>query len=151
MQRCTTSRNGMTIIPVIAFYAVAMTLIAVWAKSALRDRRQVTRWHEHTQTALLAEAGLRRAAARVARDDGYTGEHWRVAAEELGLLHEAAVEIRITELTSEDAKKHDASSSSDELHVVAIANYPAGADHRIQVTKEITLANNLSRPSDSGN
>lgn len=133
----------------IAFYAVAMTLIAVWVQSALRDRRQVDLWHEHTQTTLLAEAGLRRAVARVNRSgNAYSGEQWQITSQELGLPHDAQVEIRITDIYQDE--ENTAESASPRKRIVVVADYPVGRDRRNRVTKEIEIDTNSKQTNNTG-
>lgn len=123
--------RGAAIIVVIAFFAIAMTLIGVWVRSALQQQQVVRRWHEKTQARWLAEAGVRRAVARLQADQDYRGERWLVAAEQLGGPFPAEIEIDV-ELTDGD----DARAARDRK-IVALARFPAGDLARAQATKAV--------------
>ena len=143
-------RHGVTIIIVIALFAVAMTMIGVWTRSALGHRRQMHRWHQRVQATWLADAGLRRAAARLAREgDLYKGELWQIDAESLSGQAAAEVAIRI-----------EPTDDADRVRIVATADYfsggkgPSGAEYpigngrQVRFTKstEINLANLGEKP-----
>jgi hypothetical protein len=133
-------RRGVSIIPTIAFYAVAMTLMAIWVKGAVREQRQVTRWHERSQTAFLAEAGLHRAVARLNQEGiSYTGEQWHVSKSDIESSYDAIVDIQVTPVTSNDDE------GTELVRVITIADYPAGTERRIRVTKETVLDLNTTR------
>lgn len=127
-------RRGVTTIPVIAFYGVALTLVGTWVHSALDHQQLVRRWHEKTQAVWLADAGLRRAIARVEADSAYDGERWQITAAQLGSLFDAEVEIQVKPLPQSDPSEND----SDQVEIIAIARYPAGAAKRAQATKTTT-------------
>ena len=140
MKSIQSARSGIAIIPVIAFYAVAMTLLAIWAKGLLREHRQVGRWHERTQTSRCAEAGLQRAIARLAKPEAdYTGESWRIEARDSGSPHETLVEIRVEPL-----------AEASQFHIVAVADYPAGADRRVRLTRSLDFDLTTLRPLSAG-
>jgi type II secretory pathway component PulK len=142
------NRRGVAIIPVIALFAVAMTLIAVWVTSAISEKRQIVRWHEHLQTEHLARAGAQRAIARLSREgDTYTGETWRVSKDDMETLQDAVVEIRVDPSTTNDSNR---TASSRFVHVVAIADYPAGMERRVRVTEKMELDLTNLNPSTSG-
>ena len=81
------------------------------------------------QAGWLAEAGLDRAAARLAVDSAYAGETWTINAERLGGPDAAAVLIR---------------AEKDELQtpgrlVVVQAAYPAEGTRQARLTRTITI------------
>ena len=120
-----TQRRGVAIIMVIAFYAIAVTMIGVWVRSALGHQRQVRRWHEKTQATWLAEAGVRRAAARISKDSEFTGERWQIEAAELGGRFAAEVVIRIEHIGSLDRKDDPSREPTSQFRIIATARYPA--------------------------
>jgi type II secretory pathway component PulK len=145
------NRRGVAIIPVIALFAVAMTLIAVWVKSAISEKRQIVRWHEHLQTEHLARAGVQRAIARLSREgDVYPGETWRVSKDDMETLQDAVVEIRVEPSSANDSNRALPTASSEFVHVVAIADYPAGMERRVRVTEKMELDLTNLNPSTSG-
>ncbi len=132
-------RQGVAIILVIAFYAVAITLFGVWIRAALLQQQQARLGHEKMQAIWLADAGIRRAAARLATDADYAGERWQIEAEQLGGNHAAAVEIRIEAI--------EPPSEPPRVRIVAIAELPAGTSRHVLHTKSTEI--NLAKPNDS--
>jgi type II secretory pathway component PulK len=144
------NRRGVAIIPVIAFYAVAMTLIAVWTKGAIREKKQVIRWHEHAQTDYLASAGVQRAIARLRQEgNAYTGEEWHISKRDIG-THDAVVEIRVISSASNEENNNTPTAPDELVRIVAIADYPAGTERKVRVTKEMVVDLTNTRPRDSG-
>jgi hypothetical protein len=128
-----------------------MTLIAVWVKSAISEKRQIVRWHEHLQTEHLARAGVQRAIARLSREgDTYTGETWRISREDTNTLQDAVVEIRVEPLPTNDPNSTSPTAPGELVRVVAIADYPAGMERRIRVTRETELDLTDLDPTTSG-
>lgn len=129
-------RQGFAIIMVIAFYAISVALIGVWVRSAISRQQQVKRWQEKTQVTWLAEAGLRRAVARLAVDSAYAGEVWQIEGDDLGTDSPAEVEIRIDPLPqAADDETSNTASTPERVTIVAIARYPANQPTRAQQTK----------------
>ena len=103
-----------------------MMLAGVWTRTAARNARQMRRQEERAQAQWLAEAGVRRAAARLAADPEYLGEDWPIDAQELGRQHDAAVTIEVVPLEP----------ASGERRLIAKARYPRDAP-RVRVTKTV--------------
>ena len=122
----TSDRRGLTIIAVIAFYAIAMAMIGVWVQSAIDRHQQSRQWHEKAQSIWLADAGIRRAVAHLTRQPGYEGEVWQIDAEQLGGLESATVAIEV-----------EAAETDEQFTVTATAVYPAGSKKRVQHTKSV--------------
>lgn len=130
-------RHGLTMIILIAFFAVSTTMLSVWLRSAVDHRRQMVRWHRRSQASWLADAGVRRAAARLLREGSeYQGEHWRIDSAELGGRFAAEVVIRIEfddqidEIVAEPTKR---------LRIIATADYPADSELRARSTKSVAF------------
>jgi len=122
-------RRGVAIIMVIAFYAVAVAMMGVWVRSALSHQQQVRRWHEKTQATWLAEAGVRRAVARISSDEEYSGERWQIESTEIGGDHAAEVVLRIEPVEG----------TLGLVRITATAHYPAGQKKRVQSSKILEL------------
>jgi type II secretory pathway component PulK len=88
-------RKGAILIVILLCLAVAAAVsIAVVRQAALqRQAAQLNR--RSLQACWLAEAGLERAAARLATDGKYAGETWTVAPAELAADERAVVKIRV--------------------------------------------------------
>ena len=119
-------QRGFATIAIIAVLAILMMLAGVWTRTAARQARQMRRQEERAQAQWLAEAGVRRAAARLARDAAYTGEDWLIDAEELGRQHDAEVAIEVA----------PAEAAPGELRLIAKARYPRDAA-RVRITKSV--------------
>ena len=123
-----TRPRGFVLVAVIVVFAFAMTLFGLWAKAAVQRHRQ-TRGHQfRVQAERLAEAGLQRAVARHAINVNYDGETWSVPA---GVLHPrqtATVRVRLTP-----------NDDDTMLHIEARAEFPAGALHRAQITRTMSV------------
>mgnify|MGYP001236445992 CR=1 FL=1 len=130
---CRAPRRGMVLIVLLVLFAISMTLFGLWAQSAVREHQRMTMYAYRMQSVRLAESGLARAVARIAADPQYDGETWMIPAADLGGKHAAEVRIRITPAT--DAAR---------LHVEAVAEYPAGAVRRAQVTQHRDIPNPTS-------
>jgi hypothetical protein len=92
--------------------------------------RKIVRSEEHRlQAEWLVEAGLERGAARLKAGDDYTGETWKLSAEDLGGPDPGLVTIAVE--TSQDHPGRRA------LNVRA--EYPAGSTAPVRQTKRVVL------------
>lgn len=125
-------RRGAALVVLIAAFAVIVGLAGVWSRRIVAEQRQLRRIADQTQTAWLAEAGVRRAAALLLADATFTGEEWSISPEELGQPAGAAVQIAV-----------EPADDGDAVRITATARYPADAP-RARATKTITF----SRPTE---
>lgn len=128
-------RSGAVLIILIAVFAVVMALAAVWAKRMVVEHRRQRRVEQLAQAEWLAEAGVRRAAARLSLDPEYDGETWSIDASELNQRASAEVEIQIEPVTD-----------SASFRLIARARYPA-REPRVQSTKTIEFTPSQSEPA----
>ncbi|MFV2067194.1 MAG: hypothetical protein ACC645_09465 [Pirellulales bacterium] len=129
MKHRTTSRAGAALVIAIGLLAVTAMLLAAWVRSAIHSER-VQRTREHVmQSAWLAEAGLERAAARLAADGDYTGETWRISADELGQSRGANIVIRVGEV----------GDRRPERTVSVRADYPDDPTWRVRTSKQVVV------------
>lgn len=144
------SRRGAVLIIVIAVFAIVMALAAVWGKRMVADYRRQRRVEQRAQAEWLAEAGVRRAAARLTIDPAYAGETWTVSAKELNQQAGAAVEISVEPLAaSVNAPETTADAdtpTAQTYRLTARARYPA-PDPRVQSTKIIEFTPTPSEPA----
>jgi Tfp pilus assembly protein PilV len=132
-------RSGAALVVLIAVLAISLGLAGVWAQTIIRENRRMTEKQWRVQATRLAEAGLRRAAARRAGDPQFQEETWSIPADQLGGKYAAAVRIRV--------------SPDDGLTAIqyqATAEYPAGATRRAQITKLLSspLPRNVEQADD---
>jgi hypothetical protein len=125
------------LISVLVCMAVAMLLVGSWLQTAAIERRQLRGQEDRLQADWLAESGLERAAARLAADESYAGETWRIAADELGGRAAGEVVIRVESLADHPRGRL--------VHVQA--DFPAGAEHRARRSKQTPV--DLSPSGDS--
>ncbi len=79
-------RQGLASVVVLVCLTL-LSLIGVLMIKQVTSRRQLAKVQaRRLQTEYLAEAGLRRAQARLANDPKYSGETWTIPASELGFL-----------------------------------------------------------------
>jgi hypothetical protein len=134
--RTARARRGLGVIPVIAVFAIAVTVCALWTKSSISVHRDQLLREDRAQAVWLAEAGVRRAAARRAADAAFDGETWEIAADEIGRLSSAAVVIRLEPL--------DASPGA--IRITASARYPAD-NPRVTISKTVIFTSPLPESS----
>jgi Tfp pilus assembly protein PilX len=80
-----TSRRGLTTVAVLVCLLIITLISGALLKVGLA-RRNMGREHERRlQAEWLAESGVDRALARLARDRNYSGETWPISATDLGL------------------------------------------------------------------
>jgi hypothetical protein len=132
-QRTLPARRGVTIVPVIAVFMVAITLAAAWAKGTVGRFRDQQLREEHVQVEWLATSGVRRATARRAADPDYAGESWRIPADELGLRGDAEVQIRIE---TREPVAGESADATPVLQIIAVARYPANLP-RVRATRTV--------------
>ena len=82
MNRGRSNRGGYILVAVLACLSLVLALTLAALQTALRMRREVTKQHVVSQTSLLCETGIARAAYRQ-QDPNYLGETWRPLLPEL--------------------------------------------------------------------
>ncbi len=80
-----TPRRGLTTVAVLICLVVIMLISGVLLKIGVAQRDRVRAMERSLQAEWLAQAGLDRAAARLASSAGYAGETWALARRDLGL------------------------------------------------------------------
>ncbi|MGE5191606.1 MAG: hypothetical protein ACM3U2_03835 [Deltaproteobacteria bacterium] len=123
------SRRGAFIVVVMVCLLVAGMLVASLLKLALLQDRQLVYEQARLQAAWLAEAGLDRAAGRLAREPAYAGETWDIDADQLGGGDAAAVVIRVQ---IEETRPQQRT-------IVVEAHFPAEGPYQARLTRETTV------------
>lgn len=82
MNRRRPSKNGYILVAVLVCISLVLALTLGALQTAMRMRREVIRQHLLSQSSLLCETGLARAALRL-RDGDYAGEIWKPEMPEL--------------------------------------------------------------------
>ncbi len=119
-------RGGALAMTLAALLAVSLVAAAL-VQSMLAAHRQAQRYTAQTQAVWLAEAGLSRAAAQLARNSDYAGEAWTAPVG--GQEGDAGdVTIRIEPKTDTAPRR-----------IVIEAVYPPHEHHRILIRREQPL------------
>ncbi len=126
------SRRGFALIAALTCVLVALSLATNMLAAALRTRRAGVDELAQRQAALLAEAGLVRAAAKFSADDAYDGETWRLAADAIGPAAEGDAEIVIAVSTEQD---------SGPRQIRVAATYPLDSPRPVRHSLVAELAN----------
>jgi hypothetical protein len=119
-------RSGAALLLVVIAIVVSAMIVGTLAQMAISQHRQIRREHDRIQTQWLIESGLDRAAARLTRDAGYTGEEWRIDLDARPAARTGLVTIRV------DTPQGDPQHRRVAVH----AEFPAGALHRTRLHSE---------------
>lgn len=119
-------RRGTVLVVLVVLLLVAVSIAGAVLRAVLLDARQFATDRQAVQADRLAEAGLARAAARLAGDPSYSGEEWMV---ELAAGERATVVITLAE-------------SGGRRTVEAAAVYPAGSDRAVRSRRSAVLTTN---------
>jgi membrane protein implicated in regulation of membrane protease activity len=122
-------RQAAALAIVLGVMILASVLLAAWARTVIDAHRQQRREQRRSQVEWLVEGGIERAVAQLSRADDYTGETWRIAAEELGGRDVAVVVIHVEPVADAATRRT--------VHVRA--DYPEKPDRRVRHSKQITV------------
>jgi type II secretory pathway component PulK len=87
--------SGAILIVVLALLAVLVIVCGLWVRFVLQEVSRQRLQEDAVQAEWLAEAGLRRAAARHTAYRNFTGEQWRVEGKEFDRSHPATVNLTV--------------------------------------------------------
>jgi type II secretory pathway component PulK len=120
-------RRGASLAMTLVTLVVVMMVAGALVESMLATHRQSKRYQAQAQAQWLAEAGLSRAVAQLARQSDYDGETWQApvggAEAEYG-----AVTIRIEPRTETTPRR-----------IIVEAVYPLTEHQRILVRRELSI------------
>jgi Tfp pilus assembly protein PilV len=108
---------------------VALAILVSLVKLAVAERRLVDQEAWRVQAAWLAEAGLERAAWRLAADADYAGETWSLSPEQLAATDSAVVRIRVEAVPQHPNRRL----------VRVQADYPDHPQHRARESKQAAV------------
>lgn len=121
-------RRGMLSVAVLVCLLILTLIAGAILRAGAAHREEIRAAERRLQADWLAEAGLRRGAARLAADPGYTGETWDIPARELDSADDATVAITV-EKSAGDAKRRT---------IRARADYPRDPPRRARSTRQMT-------------
>jgi hypothetical protein len=113
--------QGTVLVAALVALVIVMAMLGVMLQSSLRNRRQLHAERDRRQCELLLQAGVERAAYRLANDAEYQGETWRLAADEITNQGEGEVVITASPMSDEESWR---------VHVVA--EFPLGSERSIR-------------------
>ena len=133
-------RRGAILILAMVCVAITMSIMALLVRFALVHHATQKNQHRAAQANWLVCSALDRAAARLAIDPSYTGETWKIPAEEFlaseqtpeTAPHGKAALVRIEVKPIAD--------SPDQRTIHVTADYPDDPKHRARRSKQVTVA-----------
>lgn len=125
-------RGGFLLLTALVCVALAVALAGLLARMAMVDMQYDRSQLHRMQCEWLVEAGVERAAARLAADPDYTGETWRLGPEQLDGRHAAVVRIAV----APDAER----PAETVLNVQA--DFPDNPHRRVRQTRAVRLPPN---------
>ncbi len=123
-------RRGMLAIAVLVCLIVLSLIAGALLRIGAAQRDEVRAEERRLQAEWLAEAGLRRALARLDADPGYSGETWSIDARELGAADSATVEIAVERPPGDPRNRT----------IRACADYPRDPPRRARCTRQTTAS-----------
>lgn len=123
-------RRGTVLIVALVCLLIVMALVGSLLQGTLRARRQLHAERDRRQTELLLQAGIERAAFRLAKEADYRGETWALPAESLLGTGEGQVTIK----AARDAE-------DDPFEVNVVAEYPVGSVLSIRRSRTVLVSN----------
>ena len=120
-------RRGAVLILTLVCLALATIIGGVLLRWVVMEHKLLATRANESQARWLVEAGIERAAARLASNAEYAGEIWSVAAEELPAGFAGRVNLHIDEVEGEPRQRT----------IAVEAKYPVEAGTAVRVRKQI--------------
>ena len=122
-------RRGAVLVVVLVCLAMATAMSLVVVRQIAAERRAAQMNQRSLQALWLAEAGVERAAARLAADPKYAGETWLIPAKELAAGDGAVVRIEVETIAGRPQRRS----------VRVEADYADAADCHSRQVKQIVV------------
>lgn len=123
------NRRGVVLGAVLVSLTIAAILFISLLGLAAAQQRQLRKQQIDLQATWLMEAGMERATARLGQDSNYTGETWRVSAQQIG-GRDAGVVLCVVKRNGD---------SPHLCSVTVTADYPEQDRHRIRKSKTFEI------------
>jgi hypothetical protein len=133
--RWKSARRGAVLVAALVCLTVVMALLGCMLLAALRAGKQLHTERDLRQCELLLQAGLDRAAYRLAQETAYRGETWSLPADAIIGNGEGLVTIEVSEAKPQQPRQLSVN-----------AEYPLGSESSIRRSRSISLPPN-SPPS----
>jgi type II secretory pathway component PulK len=128
MTQAVKPRRGTILIVALVCLVIIMALIGSLLQGTLRARRQLHAERDRRQAELLLQAGLDRAALRLASETDYHGESWQLPAESITGSGAGLVTIEAS---------RQGEDKPWQIHVVA--EYPTGSELSVRRSRTILV------------
>lgn len=112
-------RRGAVTVLVLICLLVVVSLVGTMLQSAQQARRQLHTERDFRQAELLLQAGLERAAYRLASEQNYRGESWEPASQLLANRGRVVIEAQ-------------PSSDGDKWDLNVVAEFPVGSPRSVR-------------------
>ena len=120
-------RRGAVLIMTLVCLALATIVGGVLLRWIVLEHKLLAARATESQARWLAEAGIERAAARLAADADYSGETWQLAAGDLPSGRAGQVELRIETIDGQPRQRS----------VLVMAEYPTDSETPARARKQI--------------
>ncbi len=134
-RRAAACRTGAVLVAALVCLLVTMTMIAMMLRRTLRDQRQLHAERDLRQTELLLDAGLARAAHRLAADPNYRHEIWNLPPDAVTSSGEGRVTISLSPVGGRPV-----------LTATVVAEYPVGRETSVRRSRTVQLPIPAPRP-----
>jgi hypothetical protein len=118
------ARRGAALITAVVALTVCSVMMFYLLKGTLDTHRQMRTHRQEVQADWLATAGVDRAIATLRQSSNYSGETWKISADELGDAAEVIIKV-------------EPAAESNGRQITVQADYPAEEIHRSRKTKSI--------------
>ncbi|HJT31917.1 MAG TPA: hypothetical protein VJ783_07670 [Pirellulales bacterium] len=120
-------RRGAVLIMALVCLVLAVTIGGALLRWVVLEHKLLATRADESQARWLVEAGIERAAARLASDAEYAGEIWEIAADELPAGQAGRVELRIDAIEGQSRQRT----------ITVVAKYPLEVRPPARARKQI--------------
>jgi hypothetical protein len=135
LPRVARERRGVVLVAALVCLLVVMALLGSLLLGTLRTSRQFHVERDLRQCELLLQAGVDRAAFRLAKEAGYRGETWTLSAASVAGTGDGQVTVEVI---------RTADAAQRQLGVVA--EYPVGGERSIRRSRTILIRSQTPQP-----
>ncbi len=139
-------RRGAVLVMALACLVMAAAISVVVVRQIAMERRAAQMNQRSLQALWLAEAGVERAAARLAADAKYAGETWIIPARELAAGESAVATIHVETIPGRPERR----SVRVEADYADAADFHCRQAKRIVVNRDAILSHQPTKASDRG-
>jgi hypothetical protein len=118
------TRRGAALITAVVALTVCSVMLFYLLKGTLDTHRQMRTHRQEVQADWLAAAGVDRAIASLRQSSDYTGETWKIPADQLRDAAEVTIKV-------------EPAAESNGRQITVQADYPAGEIYRSRKTRSV--------------